>query len=78
MVREAEQAAADGTPVEDAEPLLGPGDDAVKNISGAGHWDDPVASTEIGVFSGFAAELGGAFEAAQAARASCTGTPSTP
>ena len=66
VVREAEQAAADGTPVEDAEPLLGPGDDAVKNISGAGHWDDPVASTEIGVFSGFAAELGGAFEAAQA------------
>ena len=65
VVRAAEQAAADGSAVEDAEPLLGPGDDAVKNISGAGHWDDPVASTEIGVFTGFAAELGGAFEAAQ-------------
>jgi hypothetical protein len=65
VVRAAEQAAADGSPVEDAESLLGPGDDAVQNVAGGGHWDDPVTSTEIGVFSGFAAELGGAFEAAQ-------------
>ena len=34
VVRAAEQAAADGSPVEDAEPLLGPGDDAVRNIPG--------------------------------------------
>ena len=65
VVRAAEQAAADGSPVEDAQPLLGPDDDAVRKIQGAAGWDDPVASTEIGVFSGFAADLGGAFEAAQ-------------
>jgi predicted Zn-dependent protease len=65
VVRAAEQAAADGSPAEDAGSLLGPGDDAVRNIAGGGRWDDPVTSTEIGVFSGFAVELGGAFEAAQ-------------
>ncbi len=67
VVRAAERAAADGSAVEDAQPLLGPGDDAVRNIPGGARWDDPVASTEIGVFSGFAADLGGAFEAAQGA-----------
>ena len=51
VVRAAEQAAADGSPAEDAESLLGPGDDAVRNIAGGGQWDDPVTSTEIGVFS---------------------------
>ena len=66
VVREAEQAAADGSPVEDAEPLLGPDDDAVRKISPVARWDDPVASTEIGVFRGFAADLGTAFQAAQA------------
>ena len=66
VVREAEQAAADGSPVEDAQPLLGPDDDAVRKMSPVARWDDPVASTEIGVFSGFAADLGGAFQAAQA------------
>ena len=66
VVREAEQAAGDGSPVEDAQPLLGPDDDAVRKISPVARWDDPVASTEIGVFSGFAADLGGAFQAAQA------------
>ena len=66
VVRAAEQAAADGSPVEDAQPLLGPDDDAVRKISGVAAWNDPVASTEIGVFGGFAADLGGAFEAAQA------------
>ena len=67
VVRAAEQAAADGSAVEDAQPLLGPDDDAVREIPGGARWDDPVASTEIGVFSGFAADLGGAFEAAQGA-----------
>ena len=66
VVREAEQAAADGSPAEDAQPLLGPDDDAVRKISPAARWDDPVASTEIGVFSGFAADLGAAFQSAQA------------
>ncbi len=67
VVRAAEQSAADGSAVEDAQPLLGPDDDAVREIPGDARWDDPVASTEIGVFSGFAADLGGAFEAAQGA-----------
>ena len=67
VVRAAEQAAADGSPAEDAEPLLGPDDDAARMVPGLARWDDPVASTEIGVFSGFAADLGGAFEAAQGA-----------
>jgi predicted Zn-dependent protease len=67
VVRAAEQAAADGSPVEDAQPLLGPDADVVREIPAAARWDDPVASTEIGVFSGFAADLGGAFEAAQGA-----------
>ncbi len=67
VVRAAEQAAADGSPVEDAQPLLGPDDGAARKIPGAAGWDDPVASTAIGVFSGFAADLGGAFDAAQGA-----------
>ncbi len=67
VVRAAEQAAADGSAVEDAQPLLGPDDGALREIPGGARWDDPVAGTEIGVFSGFAADLGGAFEAAQGA-----------
>jgi predicted Zn-dependent protease len=67
VVRAAEQAAADGSPVEDTQPLLGPDDDAVRKISGAARWDDPVTSTEIGVFTGFASDLGGSFDAAQGA-----------
>ena len=70
VVREAEKAAAEGSPAEDARPLVGPGDAAllVGEKPGTGHpgWDDPVAGTEIGVFSRFADDLGTAFGAAQA------------
>jgi len=55
VVAEAEAAAAGAAPAEDAGPLV-PSNPA----SGAG-WDEPPATTEIGVFSGFAADLGTAF-----------------
>jgi predicted Zn-dependent protease len=55
VVAEAEAAAAGAAPAEDAQPLV-PSNPA----SGAG-WDQPPAETEIGIFSGFAAELGTAF-----------------
>jgi len=62
VVRAAEQAAEQSSPAEDAKPLLGPGS---PDASGsAGHWDDPVSRTEIGVFRGFTPALGHAFEAA--------------
>jgi len=71
VVAAAEQAAADGSPAEDAEPLLAPGDERAFSIGladGAGpSWDDPVTGTEIGVFRRFADDLGTAFGAAQAA-----------
>jgi predicted Zn-dependent protease len=60
VVAEAEQAAAQGSPAEDAMPLVpGPGG------TGAG-WDDPVTGTEIGVFGSFAPALGAAFAEAAA------------
>lgn len=59
VVRAAETAAADAEPAEDAMPLVA---DAT-----AGDWDAAPAETEIGVFSGFAPELGEAFTAAAAA-----------
>jgi predicted Zn-dependent protease len=62
IVAEAEHAAAEGTAAEDAQPLATPQD--VAGLSGAAHWDDPPASTEIGIFSAFAPELGDAFGAA--------------
>jgi predicted Zn-dependent protease len=64
VVRAAEQAAAQGSPADDAQPLLAPAEDAA--VDGAG-WDDPVDGTEIGVFAGFAAALGAAFDAARSA-----------
>ena len=71
VVAAAEQAAADGSPVEDARPLLGPGDELAFRMDLAGgagpSWDDPVTGTEIGVFRRFADDLGTAFGAAQAA-----------
>ncbi|HEY2505999.1 MAG TPA: metallopeptidase TldD-related protein [Streptosporangiaceae bacterium] len=60
VVAEAEQAAADASPAEDAQPLITP--DAA-----AGHgerWTEPPAATEIGVFAGFARDLGGVFDGA--------------
>jgi predicted Zn-dependent protease len=77
VVRAAEKAASDGSPAEDAQPLLRPGDQGAfssEAVTGAGQgglaglagWGDPPAGTEIGVFRTFAAALGDAFEAAAA------------
>jgi predicted Zn-dependent protease len=67
VVRAAEQAASEGSPAEDAAPLLGPDQAVAFNMKGteAPGWDDPVTGTQIGVFGRFADELGGAFAAAQ-------------
>ncbi|MFI5064448.1 MAG: metallopeptidase TldD-related protein [Streptosporangiales bacterium] len=71
VVAAAEQAAADGSPAEDAGPVLGTGDEPAFRMDLAGgagpSWDDPVTGTEIGVFRRFADDLGTAFGAAQAA-----------
>ena len=71
VVRAAEKAAADGSPVEDAGPLIGPDDPMAYRMpapgSGQPGWDDPVRGTEIGVFAGFADALGAAFGAAASA-----------
>ena len=61
IVAEAEAAAADASPSEDAQPLVAPAGAAATGSPG---WDQPPASTEIGVFAGFAADLGNAFETA--------------
>jgi predicted Zn-dependent protease len=67
VVAEAEQAAADSSPAEDAQPLPGPGADVTfRKVPGdrVQAWDDPPGSTEIGVLRGFAGALGAAFAAA--------------
>ena len=70
VVRAAEQAAAQGSPAEDARALVGPADrEAFGSNAGLGGlpgpaWDDPVTGTEIGVFRGFSGALAGAFDAA--------------
>ena len=57
LVAEAEHAAAEAPPADDAQPLV--------TSSETGHgWDEPPRSTEIGVFAGFASELGNAFSTA--------------
>jgi len=58
VVAEAEAGAAGAAPAEDAQPLV-----PAHPASGAS-WDEPAASTEIGVFAEFAAELGTAFATA--------------
>jgi predicted Zn-dependent protease len=58
LVAEAEKAAADAEPAQDAQPLVAAADPAGKG------WDDPPAATEIGVFGRFAPDLGNAFSAA--------------
>ena len=66
LVREAEQAAADGSPAPDAQPLTAPGSLAAGSAgrSGRAGWDDPVTGTGIGVFGSFAPALGAAFSMA--------------
>ena len=72
VVRAAEQAAAESSPAEDAQPVLRPGQGEAFGISahastGQAAWEDPVSGTEIGVFRSFSAALGGAFDAAGSA-----------
>ena len=68
VVREAEHAAAEGTPAEDAAQVTG-GDEAApfgQNNDEPG-WDSPPGRTEIGVLRDFAAALGETLRQAQAA-----------
>ena len=71
VVRAAEKAAAESSPAEDAQALLAPGDPEAFGGNGRGGgsggqaaWDDPLTSTEIGVFSTFSSALAAAFDAA--------------
>jgi predicted Zn-dependent protease len=61
LVAEAEHAATEASPAEDAEPLVTPSD---TTASSAGGWEDPPGATQIGVFAAFAEELGHAFATA--------------
>jgi predicted Zn-dependent protease len=62
LVAEAQRAASESSPAEDAADLPGPADgDAFGHVSGGAGWDDPPARTEIGVLRGFAGSLGEAF-----------------
>ena len=68
LVAEAEKAASESSPAEDAQALPGP--DAgcrLRAANGSPAWDDPPAGTEIGVLRGFAGALGEAFGVAAAA-----------
>ena len=60
IVAEAEFAAAEASPAEDAQPLV----TSMTDGPPAPSWQEPPLVTEIGVFGRFAAELGGAFDAA--------------
>jgi predicted Zn-dependent protease len=60
IVAEAEAAAAEASPAEDAQPLVAPAADA----AAAAGFEMPPEATQIGVFSGFADELGTAFATA--------------
>jgi predicted Zn-dependent protease len=69
VVREAEQAAAEGSPAEDTEELVGPtqaGSFGQKDDEEP-RWDSAPGQTEIGVMRDFAAALGETLRAAQAA-----------
>jgi predicted Zn-dependent protease len=67
VVAEAEKAASESSPAEDACPLLAPGDPEAYTAQPGGAWDDAPASTGIGVFETFAGTLGEAFGEAVAA-----------
>ena len=62
LVAEAEKAAAESSPADDARPLVTPAQSGAGN-HGPG-WDEPPGRTEIGVLRGFAGALGDAFGAA--------------
>lgn len=63
-VRDAERAADENTPAEDAAPLIVP-PEAPEDATG--RWDAPPAGTSIGVFEGFAPALGEVFRRAESA-----------
>jgi predicted Zn-dependent protease len=68
VVREAEHAAAEATPAEDAEPLAGSGTDGPFQIKNdEPRWESPPGRTEIGVLRDFAATLGETLREARAA-----------
>ena len=68
VVREAEHAAAEGAPAEDAAELIGAGEPGSFGINdGEPGWDSPPGQTEIGVLRDFAAALGQTLRAAEAA-----------
>jgi len=64
LVAEAEKAAAEGSPADDAQPLVAPA--PARDMTGrpGPAWDDPPGRTEIGVLRGFAGALGDAFSVA--------------
>ena len=65
LVREAERAAAEGEPAEDAEDLAGP--EQGRPFGGKNEkWDAPPSRTDIGVLADFAVALGETLRAAQA------------
>lgn len=64
LVREAEKAAEQASPAEDAAGLL-PGETAAR--SGESDWSSPPVATDFGVFGGFAAQLGETLRAAAGA-----------
>ena len=67
VVREAEHAAAEAAPAEDAEPLAGSGTAGPFGIKNEEQrWDSLPGRTEIGVLRGFAAALGETLREAQA------------
>jgi predicted Zn-dependent protease len=68
VVREAEHAAAEATPAEDAEPLAGSGTEGPFQIkTDEPRWESPPGRTEIGVLRDFAATLGETLREARAA-----------
>jgi predicted Zn-dependent protease len=71
VVAAAERAAAQSSPAEDAQQLLGPADQQAYGGTSSWPeqpgWDDEPGSTSIGVFGAFSPALGEAFEATAAA-----------
>jgi predicted Zn-dependent protease len=67
IVAEAERAAADASPAEDARPLVTVADAGGGTAAADARWDDPPAETEIGVLKAFAEDLGNAFATAAGA-----------
>jgi predicted Zn-dependent protease len=67
IVREAEKAAAQAAPAEDTMELVSTGGMDRSGENAFADWDEPAASTEIGIFRDFAAQLGDTLRAAEGA-----------